>query len=65
MSPRELQVIQLSAKGLNAKQMARELGLSEETIKTHRKLAIARLDAKNIVHAVAIAYERGMLKEVA
>lgn len=65
MSPRELQVIQLSAKGLNAKQMARELGLSEETIKTHRKLAIARLDAKNIVHAVAIAYKRGMLKEVA
>lgn len=65
MSPRELHVLYLASKGMSAKQMARALGISEETVKTHRKHAIARMDAKNIVHAVAIAYERGMLKEVA
>ena len=59
LSPRERQVLELLAQGLNAAAAADELGLSRETIRTHVRNAMRKLDATTRVHAVALAVESG------
>lgn len=55
LTQRQRQILQLLANGESTTVAARELDLSEETVKTHTKHALARLGAKNRTHAVAIA----------
>lgn len=55
LTRRQREILQLLADGGSTIVAARELGLSEETIKTHTKNALARLGARNRTHAVAIA----------
>jgi DNA-binding NarL/FixJ family response regulator len=55
LTRRQREILQLLADGGSTAVAARELGLSEETVKTHTKNMLARLDAKNRTHAVAIA----------
>jgi DNA-binding NarL/FixJ family response regulator len=52
---RQREILQLLAIGESTTVAARELDLSEETVKTHTKNAVARLGARNRTHAVAIA----------
>lgn len=55
LTRRQREILQLLANGESTTVAARELDLSEETVKTHTKNALARLEAKNRTHAVAIA----------
>jgi DNA-binding NarL/FixJ family response regulator len=55
LTRRQRQILQLLANGESTTFAAHELDLSEETVKTHTKNALARLGAKNRTHAVAIA----------
>lgn len=55
LSGREQEVIQLLATGLNGEQIAERLVLSPETVKTHVRNAMQRLEAKTRAHAVALA----------
>ena len=55
LTRRQRQILQLLANGESTTVAARRLDLSEETVKTHTKNALARLEAKNRTHAVAIA----------
>ena len=55
LTRRQRQILQLLANGESTTVAARELGLSEETVKTHTKNILARLSARNRTHAVAIA----------
>ena len=55
LTHRQREILQLLADGESTTFAARELDLSEETVKTHTKNALARLGAKNRTHAVAIA----------
>jgi len=55
LTKRQREILQLLANGESTTVAARELDLSEETIKTHTKHALARLGARNRTHAVAIA----------
>jgi len=55
LTRRQREILQLLADGGSIAAAARELGLSEETVKTHTKNVLARLGAKNRTHAVAIA----------
>ena len=55
LTRRQREILQLLANGESTTFAARELDLSEETVKTHTKHALARLGAKNRTHAVAIA----------
>jgi DNA-binding NarL/FixJ family response regulator len=55
LTRRQRQILQLLADGESTTVAARELDLSEETVKTHIKTALARLGARNRTHAVAIA----------
>lgn len=55
LTRRQRQILQLLANGESTTVAARELDVSEETVKTHTKHALARLGARNRTHAVAIA----------
>lgn len=55
LTRRQREILQLLANGESATVAARELGVSEETVKSHTKNALARLGARNRTHAVAIA----------
>jgi DNA-binding NarL/FixJ family response regulator len=55
LTRRQREILQLLANGESTMVAARELDLSEETVKTHTKNALARLGARNRTHAVAIA----------
>jgi DNA-binding NarL/FixJ family response regulator len=55
LTRRQREILQLLADGGSTAQAARELDLSEETVKTHTKNVLARLGARNRTHAVAIA----------
>jgi LuxR family transcriptional regulator len=55
LSPREVECLRLTARGLTAKQIAHELGRAVGTINLHLTLAIRKLGAKNRVQAIARA----------
>lgn len=61
LTRRQRQILQLLANGESTTAASRELGLSEETIKTHTKNVLARLEAKNRTHAVAIALRESLI----
>lgn len=58
---RQRQILQLLANGESTTVAARQLDLSEETIKTHTKNTLARLGARNRTHAVAIALRESLI----
>jgi DNA-binding CsgD family transcriptional regulator len=60
-SPTQLMVLDGFARGKSRDEVADELGITLETVKTHTKHAQQRLRAKNRTHAVAIAIRRGLL----
>jgi DNA-binding NarL/FixJ family response regulator len=59
---RQRQILQLIANGGSTTAAARDLGLSEETVKTHTRNALARLGARNRTHAVAIAMRDSLIE---
>ncbi len=59
---RQRQILQLLADGGSTTAAARDLGLSEETVKTHTRNALARLGARNRTHAVAIALRESLIE---
>jgi DNA-binding NarL/FixJ family response regulator len=61
LTQRQRQILQLLANGESTTVAARELDLSEETVKTHIKTALARLGAKNRTHAVSIALRQCLI----
>jgi DNA-binding NarL/FixJ family response regulator len=61
LTRRQREILQLLADGESTTVAARELDLSEETVKTHMKNALARLGAKNRTHAVAIALRESLI----
>jgi DNA-binding NarL/FixJ family response regulator len=61
LTRRQREILQLLANGGSTVVAARELGLSEETIKTHTKNALGRLGARNRTHAVAIALRESLI----
>lgn len=61
LTRRQRQILQLLADGESTTVAARELDLSEETVKTHMKNIFARLGAKSRAHAVAIALRESLI----
>lgn len=61
LSPRELEVLRLVAAGATNQAAARELLVSEATIKTHLIHLYSKLGVRDRAAAVAVAYERGLL----
>ncbi|AKZ60168.1 putative two-component system response regulator involved in stambomycin biosynthesis [Streptomyces ambofaciens ATCC 23877] len=61
LSARELQVLEHVARGTSNREIARELFISEATVKTHLTHIYDKLDARDRAAAVAVAYRRGFL----
>lgn len=61
LTRRQRQILQLLANGESTTVAARELDLSEETVKTHTKNMLARLGARNRTHAVAIGLRESLI----
>jgi DNA-binding NarL/FixJ family response regulator len=62
LTRRQREILQLLSDGGSTTAAARELGLSEETVKTHTKNMLARLGARNRTHAVAIALRESLIE---
>jgi DNA-binding NarL/FixJ family response regulator len=59
ISPRETDVLEFLALGLTNKEMAEQLGLSEETVKSHVKSVLMKTRSRNRVQAAVWAVKHG------
>jgi DNA-binding NarL/FixJ family response regulator len=61
LTHREVEVLGRVAAGKSNKLIAADLDISEETVKTHMKSILPKLNAQDRTHAVMIALKRGIL----
>jgi DNA-binding NarL/FixJ family response regulator len=58
---REIEVLQLVSEGLVNREIGHRLFLSEETVKSHVRHLLAKLQARSRAHAVAVGFRRGLI----
>jgi len=64
LTPRELEVLRYVARGLSNAEVAERMTLSEATVKTHLARVFAKLELRDRVQAVVVAYETGLIRPV-
>jgi DNA-binding NarL/FixJ family response regulator len=62
LTERQLLVLRMSAQGRSMAEIARQLGVSVNTVKKHVELILLNLGAVNRMHAIAIAMREGLLR---
>ena len=60
LSPRELEVFRLVAKGMLSKQIARKRGTALQTIKIHRSRVMQKMQAKTVTELIRFAQKAGI-----
>ncbi|MEL6650800.1 MAG: response regulator transcription factor [Bacteroidota bacterium] len=61
LSDREIEVLRLLAEGNTSKEIAESLSLSAQTIDSHRKNLLKKLEARNVADLVRIAFREGLV----
>jgi DNA-binding NarL/FixJ family response regulator len=61
LTPRELEVFRLIARGMSNAEVAQELIVSETTVKTHVARVLMKLGLRDRIQAVVLAYESGII----
>jgi len=59
-SNRELDILRLSSKGYTSKEIALQLGISYQTVLTHRKNVLKKSKSKSMAEAIAFALQMGL-----
>ncbi|HRG88780.1 MAG TPA: LuxR C-terminal-related transcriptional regulator [Chitinophagales bacterium] len=62
LSDRETEILQHMADGLSSRIIATVLGISEDTVETHRKNIYRKIDAKNAAQATAYGFRNNIIK---
>jgi DNA-binding NarL/FixJ family response regulator len=62
LSARQRQILQMLADGMQTDAVAKDLGLSTETVRTHTKRILAKLEASTRTQAVAIGIRYGLIE---
>lgn len=62
LTPRELEILALVARGLSNGDIAGELFISQATVKTHFTRVLSKLDLRDRAQAVVVAYETGLVQ---
>ncbi|MEZ4769700.1 MAG: response regulator transcription factor [Caldilineales bacterium] len=62
LTPRELEVLELMAVGLQNKEIGDKLAITERTVKFHVSSILGKLDAGNRTEAVAVAVQQGLIE---
>lgn len=63
LTPREREILVAIAEGLTNGELAQRFFLSESTVKTHVGHILTKLDARDRVHLVILAYEHGLMSQ--
>lgn len=61
LSAREIEILRMYSEGLETEEIAHSLSLSKFTIGTYAKRAMAKLHARNRIHAIILCEKRGLL----
>ena len=62
LSARQREILQMLADGMQTDAVAEKLGLSTETVRTHTKRILAKLEASTRTQAVAIGIRHGLIE---
>lgn len=61
ITSRELEILQLIALGLTSQDISKKLYISKNTVETHRKNLLAKLNVKNTASLLKFAYKKGLV----
>ncbi|MFS8099076.1 response regulator transcription factor [Lentzea alba] len=61
LTERETEILRQIARGLSNVEIAHELGLAEQTVKTHVSRVLTKLGARDRAQAIVISYESGLV----
>jgi len=62
LTPRELEILEYMSTPNTYKQIAEQLNISEETVRSHAKSILEKLEQRNRAQAVLAAIRKGLLK---
>jgi DNA-binding NarL/FixJ family response regulator len=61
LTPRELDIVELIARGLRNREIAVTLGIAEDTAKVHVRNVLTKLKVRDRAAVIAVALRRGIL----